>query len=88
MARLSALGTYIEHERIEAVSNETQALPERLSASPSWEALVRSACRQPTGAAPVIRVSRMEAILAEVFEKGMAAIAPAARSGQVFQRAG
>ena len=35
----------------------------------------------------VVRVSRMEAILADVFEKGLSAMAPLALSGQGFQRA-
>ena len=52
-------------------------------------ALIADACRPAADAAapPVVRISRMEAILADVFEKGLAAMAPLAPSGQVFQQA-
>lgn len=58
-------------------------------ASRSLEALIADVCRQTDSPAtpPVVRVSRMEAILAEVFEKGMAAMTPMGRSGQIFQQA-
>ena len=70
------------------MSNHTQTLTESPTALRNLEALLGIACRQATDPAePIVRISRMEAILAEVFEKGMAAMAPAARSGQIFQRA-
>lgn len=52
-------------------------------------ALIADACRRSADAAapPVVRVSRMEAILADVFEKGLAAMAPLAASGRVYQQA-
>jgi hypothetical protein len=52
-------------------------------------ALIADACRRSADAVapPVVRISRMEAILADVFEKGLAAIAPLASAGQDFQQA-
>ena len=51
-------------------------------ASWSIDALLANAMSQPdaprTAQAPLVRVSRLEAILADVFEKGLATVAPSA----------
>ena len=59
------------------------------SAARNLDALLAVACRTPAAsAAPsIVRLSRMEAILASVLEHGLAATEPMVRSGQVFKPA-
>ena len=59
-----------------------------LTALRNLEAVIGSVIRQAANpAVPVIRVSRMEAILASVFEHGLAATEHVVRSGRAFQLA-
>jgi hypothetical protein len=69
------------------MSTEVFAPAAYRAAFPNLDSLLADLCRQPSHAnvPPVVRVSRVEAILADVFEKGMPAMAPLVLAGRVLQ---